>query len=406
MSNEMDELFGTPKYGASSGGQRNHKIEPGHNLYRFGPPWKSLAASGKWNQYCAVHFGYQGVNRTDPSKTSARTFLCPQEKDRRTKMIKVGCRECDRIAAQEALRDTRMAQLKAEGKSDDVIEKHPTVEPIVAWLKAHNLSKKYNTIAKNDKGEWGILPLGHKTKQQLEAKIAQLMNEDGLSALAAKDGVWFDIIRSGEKWNTTYDVQVVMETQMVDNKRVKLVKTDTMTQKDVEDIKANCPDLTTIGVRLSQEQISQLAASNGDPEDVDNIFNQGQVERSKSRSAAQARTPAPAPAPAPVATPAPVVAAPAPVQAAPTPAAPAVDPTVAALMQQIAQMQAMLAAATRPAPVGATPGVDNQGNATPAPGFTTVTPAPAPTPAPTPAPVVAKENLDDAEFVRLFGKVS
>lgn len=396
MSNE---LFGTPKYGNTGGGIRTHKIEAGHNLFRFGPPYKSLAASGKWNQYQATHFGYFGLNRADPSKTQARPFMCPQEKDRRSGIIKVGCRECDKITATKNLLESRTASLKAEGKTDADIK--TLTEVMDGWLQAHNVSKKYNTIAKNEKGEWGVLPLPFKVKQALELKIQQLQDQDGLSALAQQDGVWFDIVRTGERFQTTYDVQIVMESVVDSNgRRAKIVKTDTLTQKDIDDIVANCPDLTTYGTRLTQEQISMLANSNGDPEEVDNVFSMGTAERSKSRAAAP-RAAAPAPAPV-VATPAPAPVATAYAGVAATPAPAPVVNDQAVLIAQLQAQLAALVAASAPAPVVAQPAP------TPAPGFTTVTPAaPAPAPAPVslPAPAVNAKDLDDASFVAMFGKL-
>jgi uncharacterized protein YajQ (UPF0234 family) len=383
-----EELFGVPKYGNSGSSQRNHKIEPGHNFFRFGPPYKSLAASGKWNQYSATHFGYLGLNRQDPSKTVARPFVCPQEKNRRTGITTVPCKECDKIAATKGILDTRKAQLKAEGRTDAEISQ--LTDALQGWCDAHNVSKKYLTIAKNEKGEWGVLQLPIKVKQGLEAKIAQLVAEDGLSALAIENGVWFDIVRSGEKWATTYDVQVVMETVPGPNGRpAKVVKVDTLTKKDFDDIVANCPDLTTVGTRLSQEQIALLANSNGDPEEVDSIFAQATVERSKSRT--PVARPVVVPTPAPVATPAPAIATPAPAVVQAPVAAPAVDQAamIAALQAQLATMMANMAAAA-PAPV-----------VTPAP---VVVPTPAPAPVTVTAPPINAKDLNDADFVAMFGK--
>jgi hypothetical protein len=288
MANPAD-MFGKAKYGGNR--FRNHKLKDGKNKYRIGPPYKSLAAEGRWFYYTRQHFGYYGTDAKDDSKTVARPFLCPLEIDRRTEMVKRPCKECDKIEQQKELLAERTAAEQAAGRSDDEIKK--ITGSLVAWLKSHNVDKKYNVIAKNEKGEWGTLPLPYKAKEAFDLRKKELLDQ-GIDPLDIENGVWFVFTRSGEGLKTVYTCDIEMEVEIVNGKRQMSYKMDTMTEADFKDIQDNCPDLSTLGRPLTQEQISMLVSGSGDPEEVDRIFQQSQKAETSASKKREA-TPAPAP---------------------------------------------------------------------------------------------------------------
>jgi hypothetical protein len=277
MSNR--DMFGAAKHGG--GGYKSFRLQPGSNLYRLGPPFKSLAASGKWFAYTKQHFGYRGAGDEQNPKGRIRTFVCPEEIDRQTEMVKVECKECNKIREMVALLESRIAGLKSEGKNEAQIE--TLVGPVKAWLKEHNLDKKYITLAKNENSEWGVLSLPYKAKSGLDMVIKKCRAEEGFDPLDMDKGCWINFTREGEGFKTVYLAEAATETVIVDGKRAKSIKMDGLTDADFDQIAANCPDLTTVGRRLTQEQIAQLVECNGDPEEVDRIFNSGaKVEKSPS----------------------------------------------------------------------------------------------------------------------------
>jgi hypothetical protein len=271
------EMFGAAKHGG--GGYKSFRLQPGSNLYRIGPAYKSLAAAGKWFHYAKQHFGYRGVGDEQNPKGRIRTFVCPEEIDRQTEMVKVECKECNKIRDMQALLESRTASLKAEGKNDAQIE--TLIGPVKAWLKDHNLDKKYILLAKNENSEWGVLSLPYKAKAALDLVIKKARAEDGFDPLDMDKGCWINFTREGEGFKTSYFAEAATETVIVDGRRAKSIKMDGLTDADFDQIAATCPDLTTVGRRLTQEQIAQLVECNGDPEEVDRIFNSGvKVERS------------------------------------------------------------------------------------------------------------------------------
>jgi hypothetical protein len=274
------ENFGVAKHGGS-GGYKNFKLQPGSNLFRIGPPYKSLAAAGKWFSYTKQHFGYHGVGDEQRPKGRIRTFICPEEIDRNTEMVKVECPECTKNKGFQIQVETRTAQYRTEGKKDEQID--ILLGPLKGWLKEHNIDKKYLVLAKNENSEWGVLALPYKAKVDLDRVIKTCRAEDGFDPLDSEAGCWINFVRSGEGYQTTYAANPAYEIVMVDGKRAKSIKMDTLTDADFDQISASCPDLTTVGRRLSYEQISQLVECNGDPDEVDAIFNSGvKVEKSPS----------------------------------------------------------------------------------------------------------------------------
>jgi hypothetical protein len=289
MSNR--DMFGAAKHGG--GGYKSFRLQPGSNLYRLGPPFKSLAASGKWFAYTKQHFGYRGAGDEQNPKGRIRTFVCPEEIDRQTEMVKVECKECNKIREMAALLESRTAGLKSEGKNEAQVE--TLVGPVKAWLKEHNLDKKYITLAKNENSEWGVLSLPYKAKSGLDMVIKKCRAEEGFDPLDMDKGCWINFTREGEGFKTVYLAEAATETVIVDGKRAKSIKMDGLTDADFDQIAANCPDLTTVGRRLTQEQIAQLVECNGDPEEVDRIFNTGfKAEKSPENNNARVSAVGPA----------------------------------------------------------------------------------------------------------------
>lgn len=338
MANPV-ELFGKANHNGG-GGYRNHKIKVGANRYRIGPPYKSLAAEGRWFWYTRQHFGYSGMSTREAGKTVARPFLCPLEIDRRTEMVLVACKECEQIEAKQELVKQREAQYEAEGKSEEDIYK--LLKLPKEWLKSHNVDKKYNVLAKNEKGEWGVLPIGYKAKEALDKRRKELLDE-GIDPFDIENGVWFDFKREGEGRNTTYTCDIAMEVEVVNGKKVRSYKMDTMTEADFNDIVRNCPDLPDVGRKVTPEQVAQLVASDGDPEEVDRILETPKKAResSKEQSAAPKAKMPPKPEPKPEPVPEPK---PEPKEPKVADSAPVEDDEEAALLAQLEKLKAKKAA--------------------------------------------------------------
>jgi hypothetical protein len=381
--------IGTPQYGGKK--KLNFKLQDGENIYRILPPLGELAADGTWAVYQCQHWGYKGSK-------GMRPFLCIQKKDFKTKMIKVQCPECDKIAEKNATLEDHKTRLKAEGKTDAQIEEQ--LKPLSDYLYAHNLDKKWFVNALTQDGKIGRLAIPHKMYVQLQETITDLVTKKSIDPIGVDGGVWFNLIRSGKGNQTSHRVTLVEEgtEAVVGGKKitVAMVKSAPLTPEVIARLGAEAYDLKASFRALTYDEIKRIVSSGGDPDIVDSVFSAGDIQpRSENVATGDDEPEAGAVASsvnvAPVVAPA-VTSTPTAAQAQATQVeVVAVDPTVAMRAQFEAQLKAMQAQFA--AQLAATPA------AVPATTVTVTQPAAA---APA-APASPAAAMNDDDFIKQFG---
>lgn len=302
--------WGKPKYSSGPKG-KNFNLKEGDNVYRFLPPMHSFADEGLWSTYVSTHFGYYGTDPTDSNKTRLKTFKCIQKDDRQSGMVLEECPECTLIEDKQAeLKDqeaTLRTQFKADGMDEKEIEEtlETALAPIKGWLKQHNVDRKHHMNVMTPSGEFGQLKLSHRTKKQLDAKLKELNDEDGIDPLDLEQGVLINIKRTGKMRDVVDTVEVVKEKVNVNGKKMEQILLRPLTEDEANAALENCRDLATAGgYVLTKEQIQELTESSGDPEEVDRVFSRNKEESKKSAAPAKpaskpadkAEAPAPKPA--------------------------------------------------------------------------------------------------------------
>jgi len=266
------------KFGKASTGTgtrtRHFRLVDGSNHYRIAPAYGTLAASGKWFRFIKQHWGYKSAGNETNVAGFPRLFICQEDVDFKSKLVHKACDECSLISNTAAAVENRAQQLLEAGKSEADIE--TILGPKRQWLKEHNLDKKYIVLAKNDKNEWGVLWLPYKAKEALDNRRKTIQTEEGFDVLDADDGAWVNFTRSGQGFKTSYGCDIVSEIIALDNgKRAKQPKQEPLVDADFDSIVAECPDLNSVGTVLTDEQVSRLVESMGDPDVVEAIFNEG-----------------------------------------------------------------------------------------------------------------------------------
>lgn len=299
---------------------------------RIAPPIKDLAEKGNFAVYNKQHFGYTLAGKGD--KRFPVTFNCLERKDR-SKNIVQNCPECDEISLRKADLEAKEAKLKADGVAAEIIEAQLRVGK--AWLKEHNLDKKWYMLAKNESGQWGYLALGHKAFEDFQRELKELSAVGFSDPLSPEEGVWFRFTRTGSTFNDVKDS--VAAVKLSAGKGQITIKTDTLTEKDFQALES-MPSLSTLGRRITYEQISSLVQSGGDETVVKSVFESAQPrsETSAVKTNQPTRT-VQTDAPAPIQT----AAAPAPVTGGTNNQALSGSNTQD-LMAQIAALQAQVAA--------------------------------------------------------------
>lgn len=272
--------YGKAKYGSDQKFQKTGKPGkgPGNNFIRIMPPMHSLADEGKWAVYYTTHWGYAGISKSDPTKTTVRPFRCIEDKDRRSAMVRQACPECENFREKEKEATAFEAKLKAQGLNDKQVKEHPEMKAFSDWLQSHSPERKWYINVMYKDRSFGDYKINHKThKKGIDSKIAELLDNQQIDALDPDQGVWFNIKRLGDG----FTVPDVIEVEMTPGERKGSLDIGLapLTPEEQDKGLKDCRDLATLGgTLLSEEQIYALTISDGSPEAVDKIFGERQTQ--------------------------------------------------------------------------------------------------------------------------------
>jgi len=176
---------------------KRHKVKDGHNIFRILPPFGE-ASNGYPYRKWQITWGL-----VDPESGRARPFASSMTSEKR-------CPITDFSYALKDHAETMKSQLKASGASEDDIKvRLKDLQDLIS-----NISPKtvyiYNATDKS--GEVGLLELKSTAHKDMKEKMTQYIhdyNQDPTSLNSADDdsGLWFDIIRQGTYYDTTYKVE-------------------------------------------------------------------------------------------------------------------------------------------------------------------------------------------------------
>lgn len=246
-------------------------LSQGKNLFRLVPPLPQFEMQG-WYVWGATHFGYTVL--TAEGKKQYRPFACPRDYNRKTKVEKVPCAECNKIEKyQNEYKDMAHDYSKqvergemSQAQMDSLLLDHAT------FLEAHNRSSKYYIPVMNSQGEFGYIAVGKSVVDGLRARIAELETEN-IDPWSPDEGAIFNVQRTGEdKYNTEYSVSVEQEAKVVDGRTYKVTKLAPLSDAQLEAAVRDIPNLHNLSTKISQRQLEMLAASDGSPEIVASIL--------------------------------------------------------------------------------------------------------------------------------------
>ncbi|HVT63294.1 MAG TPA: hypothetical protein VHD33_07410 [Legionellaceae bacterium] len=270
--------FGTPKYGGDTS-KKVGKPGKGHNPFRIMPPMGSLAAEGKWAVFHTTIWGFNGVHPTEPGKTIVRPI----------KSIEVSNKQ-GMVSQSDPLVDwintyaDETEALKAELLKEKVdLKSNEDYQNRLLWLRRFNIERKFyiNCMFKPDNTgveSFGPYKINYRVhKKGIDAKIKDLLDQESIDALDLDQGVWFDIVRTGNGVDPPDTVEVEMEDFEIEHQgkkmKVKRYVPAALTEEQSTRALAECPDLNTLGgTVLSFTQMKALSECSLDPREVDEIF--------------------------------------------------------------------------------------------------------------------------------------
>jgi hypothetical protein len=322
MTTDTDNGFGAPKHSTD---RKTFPEGPkeGSTEFRILPPILVQRESGKYVQEHTCHYGY-GTKLEGSDKERPNPFYCVEQGKWVSGKFVVTqeCPECQAIKLVKNQKDRIEAQLKSEGASKDAIEE--ATKSLSPWLRKHNRDFKQYVNVKDAAGRFLTMKLPQKDvwkviKKHIEEFKARKIPYD---AIAASQGLWFRVNRSGKGIKTEYSVEVVTEDVIVAGQVVpgaSKPKSGPLTAEDAKKASESCMDIGDVGIRrLSIEQVQRLVASKGDQAVIAAIFQSsdpvgqqhpGSTDSEQSPEDIAAGPVTPSAAPAPVAPVAPVVTA-------------------------------------------------------------------------------------------------
>ena len=238
-----------------------HKVTDGVNTFRFGPP-AGEESNGYPYQKWGVIWGL-----SDPSTGNRRPYASPSTYEGK-------CPIYDYLDLLKAKVEKLQTQLLAEGKSkEEIKERFKDTDYFISQLRPKTVFA-YNAIDKS--GVLGIVELkttAHKEVLKLMNKYIIDYNQDptSLGSNPTDSGVWFDITRTGERFQTEYGAKK-HQTMMKDANGVPSYQDDREALPDaiVEDYDNLSYDLTNIYQKKSYDEMKEILVANLETLCVDN----------------------------------------------------------------------------------------------------------------------------------------
>ena len=307
-------------------------------VVRLLPPMGDQRATGKSGKYFRQHYGYGVPDPRDPTKTKARPFLCIEEKDS-SGMTTVSCPEC-RLQEEKAQESNdniskEVTRLRATGVDAATAERQARAADTgyEKWKKAHNTDSKYYSPVFFDDGTAGFLKCAYKGFKAIDKTRRNALEADKVDLEDIKTGAWLKVTRTGTGLSTEFEAVIVRESVVLENGvRAAVIKSAPLSMEQLQQA-VDLPSIDSLVRPLDVEQIRMLVASGGDPAQVETIL--GLSQKAAGRPApVQAQAPVRAQAPAP----------------APKPVVSAEDEEIAKLQAQMAALQAKKAVKAPAAP--------------------------------------------------------
>lgn len=240
------------------------------NIYRIIPPIKSMASSGRIAKYYKVHRGIRG---TDGKQ---KPFLCIEEKNKDGVIVK-HCPICDRVRELEA----RLEELKLGGATEEQLKKfrYQYVFPI-------QVEKKYYINVLNQENQLGVLAIGQKMFNDLEAKGKE-WQQKGIN-LAGLNGVFLNF-KINKKYKGDKEAIHTASVHMVPQADGSFrYIAHTLTPDIIERLDKEAADLNALFKSLTAEDMTMLINVEGEERArlMDTLFSAPEKEQESSLNVA------------------------------------------------------------------------------------------------------------------------
>ena len=231
---------------------KRHKIKEGHNVFRVLPPFGDTANGYPYRKWMVIW------GMLDPESGRARPFASSLTTEKQ-------CPIFEYVDALQKKAEGMKAKLQAGGASkEDILEALKPLNKVISTLRPKTVYA-YNAIDKA--GVVGILEV----KATAQKKLKELMmtyikdyNQDptSLNSETEDSGVWFDFIRTGQYFDTEYDVEFVQTKSKVNGVLTKVDDRSPLPDNVVENYADLAYDLSSIYQVKTYDQLQEILMAN------------------------------------------------------------------------------------------------------------------------------------------------
>jgi hypothetical protein len=234
-----------------------HKVKNGSNIFRILPPFGE-ASNGYPFKKWQIIWGL-----SDPTTGRTRPYASPLMTEKRCPVTEFVDSLKERLSKMDG-------DLKVMGLDEKAVRKHPKYARLSQFIRDVSPKTVYIYNAADKSGVVGLLELkstAHKGIKTCMSEYIRDYNQDPTSLNSDDDdsGVWFNIKRSGEKFDTEYSVEKVQSRMKDAAGKVSFVDDRSpLADVIVENYYNIAYDLSTIYKQTSYDEVSEVLQANLD----------------------------------------------------------------------------------------------------------------------------------------------
>ncbi len=184
-----------------------HKVKSGSNIFRILPPFGDNSNGYPYRKWQIIW------GLTDPASGRVRPFASSLMSEKRDPVVEF-------VDGLRTRLDEMEGTLKARGMDDKSVQKHPKFARLAKFIRDVSPKTTYLYNAADKAGTVGLLELKATAHKKMKACMNDYIrdyNQDptSLNSEDEDSGVWFNVKRAGEGFDTEYDVEKVQTKQKV-----------------------------------------------------------------------------------------------------------------------------------------------------------------------------------------------
>jgi hypothetical protein len=231
---------------------KRHKIKEGHNVFRILPPFGDTANGYPYRKWMVIW------GMLDPESGRARPFASSLTTEKQ-------CPIFEYVDALQKKAEGIKAKMQTSGASEeDIKEALKPLNKVISTLRPKTVYA-YNAIDKA--GVVGILEVkatAQKILKELMMTYIKDYNQDPTSLNSEQDdsGVWFDFIRTGQYFDTEYDVEKLQTKAKVNGQMTYIDDRSPLPDNVVENYADLAYDLSSIYQVKTYDELREVLMAN------------------------------------------------------------------------------------------------------------------------------------------------